>query len=206
MAAFTAACAARQPGRAPNPGFNLFSKEQDIQLGREAAAHVRQQYQVVQNQFLQDYVSRVGQRLALQPEAGGYPYSFTLLNDRSVNAFALPGGPAFVFTGLVQAAENEAQLAGVLAHEISHVALRHGTNQVSKANLLQIPAVLAGAAAGSGSMMGQLAQLGIGVGFNSLLLNTRIRATASAPSRRRSGPCPRRATGTRPASSRKPGR
>ncbi len=166
----SSACAARQPGQAPKPGFNMFSKEQDIQLGREAAAQVRQQYPAVQNQFLQEYVSRVGQRLASQPEAGGYPYSFTLLNDPSVNAFSLPGGPSFVFAGLLSACENEAQLAGVLAHEISHVALRHATNQVSKANLLQIPAALAGAAAGSGSLTGQLAQLGIGLGFNSLLL------------------------------------
>lgn len=166
----TAVCAARDPGSVPKPGFNLFSKEQDIQLGQEAAAQVRQQYPVVQNQFLQDYIRRVGQRLASQPEAGNFPYSFTLLNDRSINAFSLPGGPTFVFTGLLANVDNEAQLAGVLAHEISHVALRHGTNQVSKANLLQIPALLAGAAVGNGSLLGQLAQMGVGLGFNSLLL------------------------------------
>lgn len=165
-----ASAAARKPGDPIKPGFNLFSKEQDIQLGKEAAAQVQQQYQVVQNRELQDFVNRIGQRLAKQPEAGGYPYTFTLLNDKSVNAFALPGGPAFVFSGLVAAADNEAQLAGVLAHEIAHVALRHGTNQVSKANLIQLPAMLAGAVVGSGSLMGQLAQLGIGLGANSVLL------------------------------------
>jgi Zn-dependent protease with chaperone function len=168
--AVAASCAARKPGSEIKPGFNLFSKEQDIQLGKEAAAQVRQQYQVVQNRELQDYINRVGQRLAKQPEAGGYPYTFTLLNEKSVNAFALPGGPAFVFTGLILEADNEAQLAGVLAHEISHVALRHGTNQASKANLIQLPAMLAGAMIGNGSMLGQLAQLGIGLGANSVLL------------------------------------
>ena len=77
-------------------------------------------------------------------------------------------------TGLLGAADNEAQVAGVLAHEISHVALRHGTNQASKANLLQLPAMLAGGLLGSrGSMLGQLGQLGIGLGANSVLLKFR---------------------------------
>ncbi len=166
-----ASAAAREPGEPIKPGFNLFSKEQDIQLGREASQQVLQQYKPVQNQFLQNYLNQVGQRLASTPEArkSGFPFNFTLLNDRSVNAFALPGGPMFVFTGLLNEADNEAQLAGVMAHEMAHVILRHGTNQASKANLIQLPAMLAGMAAGN-SMMGQLAQLGIGLGANSVLL------------------------------------
>jgi Zn-dependent protease with chaperone function len=151
------------------PGFNLFSKDQDIQLGREAAAQVEQQMQVVRDARVQDYIKRIGQRLASQPQAGGFPYSFQVVNDPSVNAFALPGGPTFVNTGLILAADNEAQLAGVMAHELSHVALRHGTNQASKAQLLQIPAAIMGASAG-GSLLGQLTQLGVGLGFNSVLL------------------------------------
>src|SRR3982750_2359616 len=126
------------------PGFNLFSKDQDIQLGREAAAQVEQQMQVVREPRVQDYIRRVGQRLASQPQAGGFPYSFQVVNDPSVNAFALPGGPTFVNTGLIIAADNEAQLAGVMAHELSHVALRHGTNQQSKAHLWEIPAPIMG--------------------------------------------------------------
>src|SRR6266571_7499966 len=84
---------------APRPGFNMFSKQQDVQLGQEAAAQVRQHYQTVQNQFLQDYLKRIGQRLAATPEAlsSGFPFTFTLLNEKSINAFALPGGPMFVF-------------------------------------------------------------------------------------------------------------
>src|SRR6266545_1163719 len=162
------ACAAREF----KPGFNMFSKQQDVQLGREASQQVLQQYQVVQNQFLQNYLKRIGERLASTPEAqqSGFPFTFTLLNDKSVNAFALPGGPMFVFTGLLNAVDNEGQLAGVMAHEMSHVILRHGTNQASKANLIQLPAMLAGAVIGNGSMLGQLAQLGIGLGANSVLL------------------------------------
>jgi hypothetical protein len=92
------------------------------------------------------------------------------VNDPSINAFALPGGPTYVNTGLLRAAENEAQLAGVMAHEIAHVALRHGTNQASKANILQIPAMIAGAAIGNGGLLGQLAQVGVGLGLNGVLL------------------------------------
>jgi len=166
------AASARNPGDPLKPGFNLFSKQQDVQLGQEAAQQVRQQYQVVQNPALQNYLKQVGERLANTNSAkqGGFPFNFTLLNVGEINAFALPGGPMFVFTGLMKATDNEAQLAGVMAHEMSHVILRHGTNQASKANLIQLPAVLAGSVAGNGSMLGQLAQLGVGLGANSVLL------------------------------------
>jgi len=166
---FALACLAADKPRVLKPGFNLFSKEQDVALGKEAAAQIEQQMQVVKDEQIQVYVRRVASKLWSQPEADGYPYTMKVVNEPSINAFALPGGPMFVHTGLILAAENEGQLAGVLAHEISHVALRHGTNQASKANLIQIPAMLASMAAGS-SMLGQLAQIGIGVGANSILL------------------------------------
>jgi Zn-dependent protease with chaperone function len=165
------ATAAQSAVKEFKPGFNLFSKEQDVQLGREAAAQVEQQMQVVKDQNLENYVQRIGQKLVASPKAGGFPYSFKVVNDKSINAFALPGGFTYVNTGLLSAVENEAQLAGVMAHEISHVALRHGTNQASKANLLQLPAMIAGSVLGSGGgLLGQLAQVGIGLGFNSVLL------------------------------------
>src|SRR6266699_784145 len=121
----------RTPGEPLKPGFNLFSKEQDVQLGSEAAQQVRQKYKVVDNPFLQDYIHRVGDRLAATPEAraSGFSFSFTVIVDAAVNAFALPGGPMFIQTGLFQAVDNEAQLAGVMAHEMSHVILRHGTHE-----------------------------------------------------------------------------
>ena len=152
------------------PGWNLFSKEQDIQLGREAAAQVERQMPVVRDEQLQSYIENIGRKLVSTGLAGDYPYTFKVINDKSINAFALPGGPTFVHTGLIASADNEAQLAGVMGHEIAHVALRHGTNQASKANLIQLPAMLAGAIVGNGSMLGQLAQLGIGIGANSVLL------------------------------------
>ena len=153
------------------PGFNLFSKEQDIQLGQENAAQVRKQMPMVTDPFLLDYVNRVGKRLANSQEArdSGFPFTFEVVADPSINAFALPGGPMFINTGLLKAVDNEAQLAGVMGHEMSHVILRHGTNQASKAEFIQLPAVLAAQMTGS-SMAGKLAQMGIGLGANSVLL------------------------------------
>ena len=152
------------------PGFNLFSPQQDLQLGKEAAAEVEKTMQVVKDPDLTGYIQRIGARLAKSPRAGQFPFSFEVVNDKSVNAFALPGGPMFVHTGLLAVVDTESELAGVLAHEMSHVALRHGTHEASKANLLQIPAALAGQIVGHGSLLGSLAQLGIGLGTQSLLL------------------------------------
>ncbi|MBV6430033.1 MAG: Beta-barrel assembly-enhancing protease [Bryobacteraceae bacterium] len=158
-----------QKQRKLKPGWNLFSPQQDIQLGKEAAAQVEKQVAIVDNRELTDYIAGIGKKLASQPEAGQFPYSFKVVYDKSINAFALPGGPAFVHTGLISAADNEAQMAGVLAHEISHVALRHGTSQVTKAQAVQLMFGLGGSLLGGG-LLGQLAQLGAGLGANSLLL------------------------------------
>lgn len=167
-----AAWAARRPGQELKPGFNFFSKQQDVDLGQTNAKQVLQQYEVVQNQFLQDYIRRVGDRLAAAKEAkeSGFPFTFTLLNVQQVNAFALPGGPMFIFTNLVKTTDNEAQLAGVMAHEMSHVILRHGTHEASKANLIQLPVALAGGLIGDQSMAGKLAGLGLGLTANSFIL------------------------------------
>lgn len=151
--------------------LNLFSKDQDIQLGKEAADEVRKTMPLVDNKQIVDYMNKIGQRLAKSPRAGGFPYTFEVINDPSINAFALPGGPMFVHTGLISAVENESQLAGVLAHEMSHVSLRHGTSNVSKANLIQLPAMLAGQALGAkGGILGTLGNLGVSLGAGSVLL------------------------------------
>ncbi|MFN7937620.1 MAG: M48 family metallopeptidase [Bryobacteraceae bacterium] len=164
-----AAVSFAQKPKTIKPGWNLFSQAQDVQLGKEAAGEIEKQVAVVNNAQLVDYVNRIGKKLVAQPEAGQYPYTFKVVYDKSINAFALPGGPSYVHTGLIQAADNEAQIAGVLAHEVSHVALRHGTSQVTKAQAIQLLAGLGGAMAGGG-LLGQLAQVGAGLGANSLLL------------------------------------
>lgn len=163
------ACVALADLNPPKPGFNLFSPQQDIQLGREAAAQIERQMPVVRNQEIQSYMETLGKKLARSSRAGNFPYSFRVVANPAVNAFSLPGGPVYVNSGLFPMAANEAQLAGVLAHEISHIALRHGTHQATKSNLVRIPAILASVLAGN-SMLGQLAQIGVGVGANSVLL------------------------------------
>ena len=154
-----------------HPGFNLFTKQQDVQLGQETAAQIRKHVHIVKDPFLNAYVNQVGQRLASAPEAqeSGFKFTFEVVADPSINAFALPGGPMFINTGLLKTVDNEAELAGVMGHEMSHVILRHGTNQASKAELIELPVALAGGSNG-GSLMARLAQLGIGLGANSVLL------------------------------------
>jgi len=165
------ALTAAQAQRIPRPGgFNLFSQEQDIQLGKEAAAEIEKEVLLVENQEVVAYIEGIGKRLAAAPESEQNPYTFKVVQDEAINAFALPGGPTYVNTGLILAAENEAQLAGVMGHEISHVALRHGTKQASRSQLFSLGAMLGGTAVGGDSMLGQLAQLGIGLGANSVLL------------------------------------
>jgi predicted Zn-dependent protease len=168
-----AAAAAQTQGPTElKPGFNLFTKQQDIQLGQEAAAEVRKKSTLVKDPVLTEYVNEIGKRLAQSREAkdSGFNFTFEVVADPAINAFALPGGPMFINTGLLKAIDNEAQLAGVMGHEMSHVILRHGTNQASKADLIQIPLALAGQLTDNDTMMGQLAQLGIGLGADSVLL------------------------------------
>jgi predicted Zn-dependent protease len=159
---------ARQPGAPLRPSsFNFFSRQQDVELGQETAQEILKKNEVVKDQLLQNYLKRVGARLAATPEARecGFTFTFTVLNNAKVNAYAVPGGPMFVNMGLFQAVDDEAQLAGCMAHEMSHVILRHGTTQMSKANLLQIPALLAEAATGS-ELVRRLAEAGVLIGVN----------------------------------------
>jgi beta-barrel assembly-enhancing protease len=161
-AILTVSALARDPGEPIRPGMNLFSKQQDVQLGQEAAQQVRQKYREVDSPFLKGYVRDIGTRLASAPAARetGFPFSFSVLQDKSVNAFALPGGPMFIFSGLVRNVDNEAQLAAVMAHEMAHVILRHGTHQVTKANLIKLPVLLAGEALGQQSLLATITNLG----------------------------------------------
>jgi len=153
------------------PGMNFFKPEEDIQLGQEAAKEAEQQLPLLKNAQVDEYLNQVGKRLARHAPGFKFPYSFKAVNQSEINAFALPGGSLYVNRGTIEAAKNEAELAGVMAHEIAHVALRHGTNQASKAMLAQAPLmVLGGFAGGSGGAVGALAQLGIQVGATGVFL------------------------------------
>jgi beta-barrel assembly-enhancing protease len=153
----------------PKPGMNFFSIEQDVQLGKENAAQVEKQMPLVTDAAINQYIQRLGQRLVAVAPGPEYPFTFKVVNQKEINAFALPGGPIFVNLGTIQAADSEAQLAGVIGHEMGHVIMRHSTNQASKQMLISAPFMVLGGKLGGGAM-GQLAQLGIAFGVNSALL------------------------------------
>ncbi len=116
-------------------GFNLFSPEQDIQLGEASAEEIMRQVVVLRDKRTEAYVQRLGERVAAAAPGYKFPYKFIVVASPEVNAFALPGGYVFVNEGAIKAARTEGELAGVLAHEIAHVSLRHGTTQASRAYL-----------------------------------------------------------------------
>ena len=119
------------------PGFNLFSPAQDQEIGRQSAEAAEKQLPILRDKSVEAYVSRIGKRLAAVAPGADYPYQFKIVNASDINAFALPGGYMYVNRGLIEAAQTEGQLAGVMAHEMAHIALRHGTSQASKAYLSQ---------------------------------------------------------------------
>ena len=118
-------------------GVNFYSLEKEIALGRQLAQEVERQAKVVDDSLISEYVSRVGQNLVRNSDAK-VPFTIKVLDSEEVNAFALPGGFFFVNSGLILKADSEAELAGVMAHEIAHVAARHGTRQATRAQIAQI--------------------------------------------------------------------
>ena len=153
------------------PGFNLFSPAQDQEIGRQSAAAAERELPILRDQSIEAYVDRIGERLAKVAPGADYPYQFKVVNASDINAFALPGGYLYVNRGLIDAAQNEGQLAGVMAHEIAHVALRHGTSQASKAYVAQTGLGLLGGLVGKDdpSAEQRIAALG-GFGLNTLFL------------------------------------
>ena len=131
-------------------GVNFYSYEKEIALGREMAQEVERQSILIEDPVVTEYVNRIGQNLVRNSDAK-VPFTIKVLNSDEVNAFALPGGFFFVNAGLALEAGDEAELAGVMAHEIAHVAARHGTRQASRAqlaNYMTIPLIFAGGWAG----------------------------------------------------------
>ena len=157
--------------RQPEPGFNLFTVQQDIELGRQSATEAEKQLRLLGDRNTDTYLNRIVQRLAAGAPGAKYPYQIKAVNAPEINAFALPGGPMYVNRGLLQSARTEAELAGVLAHEMGHVAMRHGTHQASKAYLTKSGLGILGGllGRGSGSSATVLNAIG-GVGLNALFL------------------------------------
>ena len=170
-AVLTASSAAQTRITAPP---NKYSPAQDVQLGQEASAEVRKELPMLNDDRVDGYVEEVGRRLvaAIPPEFRHpeFRYTFDVVNQKEINAFALPGGPMYLNRGMIEASKNEAEMAGVMAHEISHVALRHGTAQATKGEKFQIGAIagqVLGAIVGgtAGSVIAQGSQFGLGAYF-----------------------------------------
>ena len=156
------------------PPGNRYSVSDDVEIGRQAAAEVAQQLPILGDREVTSPITSMGRRLvdAIPPEFqhAEFRYSFDVINVREINAFALPGGPMYINRGMIQAARNEGEAASVMAHEISHVALRHGTAQASKATKYEIGELLGtvvGAIIGGrvGSVVAQGTQFGLGTAF-----------------------------------------
>jgi predicted Zn-dependent protease len=146
-------------------GMNFYSLDKEIALGRQLAHEIEQQARIINDPVITEYVNRVGQNIVRNSDAQ-VPFTIKVIDDDEVNAFALPGGFFFVNTGLILAAESEAELAGVMAHEIAHVAARHATKNQTKAQLFDIasiPLIFVGGPVGYG--IRQAAGFAVPMGF-----------------------------------------
>lgn len=151
--------------RAVGSGVNFYSLDKEIALGKQLAQEVERQAKVIDDPIIAEYVNRIGQNLVRNSDAK-VPFTIKVLDTEEVNAFALPGGFFFVNSGLILKAESEAELAGVMAHEIAHVACRHGTKQATRGDLAQIatiPLIFMGG--WTGYAIQQAAGLAIPMGF-----------------------------------------
>lgn len=157
-----------------DPPKNKYSPADDVKLGQQAAEEATKELPLLRDDFVSSYVTGLGERLERAiPQRFQYPefrYSFTTVNAKEINAFALPGGPMFVNRGMIEAATTEGEVVGVMAHELSHVLLRHGTAQATKASNFQLGAI-AGAIAGAiiggnaGAIISEGSRFGLGAYF-----------------------------------------
>src|ERR1700731_4548778 len=152
------------------PPWNMYSPQTDVNVGRQNALAMEKRLPLCNDPKVDQYLTTLGMRLVSKLPTRGieYPWEFHCVNDKSINAFALPGGFVFVNRGAIEVSDNEAQLAAVMAHELSHVALPHGTAQASKAQLAQGAAGIFGGLFG-GSTGGALLTEGVALGAGGLL-------------------------------------
>jgi len=147
-------------------GFNLFSEEEELQLGMAFSEEVEGEYPVLKDQSITDYVSEMGQNLARHSKRPDIPYHFKVVDTKTVNAFALPGGYVYINRALLDLVDDESELAGVIGHEIGHIVGRHGTKQLSKK--LVLAGILIGAAEAIGQKSekwGAITQIAGSLGF-----------------------------------------
>jgi predicted Zn-dependent protease len=155
----------------PAAAINLFSVDQDAQIGRQAARDAERQLPMVRDGYVEGYVNAIVRRLAAVAPGPRFDYHARVVNAADINAFSLPGGPIYVNRGLIEGVRNEGELAGVLAHEMAHVARRHGTSQVTKAYGAQLGVgLLSGVLGGRDHRLGMGEQIVGSLGLNALFL------------------------------------
>ncbi len=158
----------------PDTSSVKMSPQDQIKVGRQAAAQVAKQLPLLPDSSpISQYVAQIGRGLASHAPGYKWPFEFHVVNQKEINAFALPGGPVFVNLGTIQAADNEAQLAGVMAHEIGHVVMMHSARQAAETRPYQIAGALGSAILGGifgGFAIGQLGQLGIQLGAGGVIM------------------------------------
>jgi predicted Zn-dependent protease len=165
----------------PAAAINLFSVQQDAEVGRQAAQDAERQLPMLRDGTTEGYINAIVQRLAAVAPGPRFPYRARVVNAAEINAFALPGGYVYVNRGLIEAVRNEGELAGVLAHEMAHVAQRHGTSQATKAYGAQMGVGLLGSLLG-----GRDQRLGVGeqiigsLGLNALFMKFSRNAESEA--------------------------
>jgi predicted Zn-dependent protease len=150
-------------------GVNIYSIEREMALGKQLAQEVQRQAKIVDDPLISEYINRVGQNLVRNSDAK-VPFTFQLIEGDSPNAFALPGGYIFVYTGLIKIADEEDELAAALAHEIAHVAARHMTKQATKSEIVNIASIPAGVILGGG-IAGIAARQGANFGIPAVFLH-----------------------------------
>ncbi len=155
-----------------NPGWNMFSAQQDVEIGQQSAAEAERQMPILNDATVQNYLNRIGQKLAANAGGPNFQYRFRVVNASDINAFALPGGYIYINRGIIENARNEGEIAGVVAHEIAHSALRHGTHQASKAYAAQAGLQILGGLLGGkvGNNTAQILNAVGGIGLNALFL------------------------------------
>src|SRR5712692_5171468 len=164
----------------PTHGFDAFSAQEEVQAGQQASAEANKQLPLLsESDPITQYIKRLGASLAAHAPGEKWPYNFHVVNQKEINAFALPGGPVFVNLGTIQAADNEAEVAGVMAHEISHVVQRHGTRAATRQMAAQIPLAILGGVMGQGALS-QMAQMGYSFGVGSYFLKNSRKAESEA--------------------------
>ena len=154
----------------PGQSVNFFSLKQDVEIGADSAKEAEQSLQIIKSPSVNQFVSTIADRVVLSRSLPPLKYRFQIVNSKDINSLGFPGGAIYLYRGLVDMAANDDELAAILAHEVSHVASRHGTQQLSRQLLLEAPIAIAAGTPISEVWKEQIARLGITLGVDAPFL------------------------------------